>query len=87
MLGTLAGAVMSMVLIACFPQDRLLFLGSLAVWAAGCAFVATLLRNFASYAASLAGYTTAIIAGDLLGTVGGIDADLRPFFWPFRGPA
>jgi fusaric acid resistance family protein len=34
-----------------------------------------LLRNFASYAASLAGYTAAIIAGDLLGTVGGVDAN------------
>src|SRR5260370_24741982 len=75
MLGTLVGAIMSVVLTACFAQDRLLFLGCLAVWAAACAFVATLLRNFASYAASLAGYTTAIIAADLLGTVGGADAD------------
>ncbi len=75
MLGTLAGATMSVVLVACFPQDRVLFLGSLALWAAVCAFFATLLRNFASYAASLAGYTAAIIAADLLGTVGGIDAN------------
>ncbi|EJL50766.1 putative membrane protein [Rhizobium sp. CF122] len=75
MLGTLVGAVVSVVLIACFPQDRVLFLVALALWAAACAFVATLLRNFASYAASLAGYTAAIIAGDLLGTVGGVDAN------------
>ena len=75
MLGTLVGAIMSVVLVACFAQDRLLFLGGLALWAAVCAFFATLLRNFASYAASLAGYTAAIIAGDLLGTVGGIDAN------------
>lgn len=75
MLGTLVGAFISIVLIACFPQDRALFLGGLALWGAGCAFLATLLRNFASYAASLAGYTAAIIAGDLLGTVGGIDTD------------
>jgi uncharacterized membrane protein YccC len=74
-LGTLVGAMMSVALTACFAQDRLLFLGSIAVWAAACAFLATLLRNFASYAASLAGYTTAIIAGDLLGTVGGVDAN------------
>lgn len=74
-LGTLIGAVVSVVLIACFPQDRVLFLGALALWAAACAFVATLLRNFASYAAALAGYTVAIIAGDLLGTVGGVDAN------------
>ncbi|EJL50722.1 putative membrane protein [Rhizobium sp. CF122] len=71
MLGTLVGAVVSVVLIACFPQERVLFLVALALWAAACAFVATLLRNFASYAASLAGCTAAIIAGDLLGTVGG----------------
>src|SRR4051794_30770045 len=75
MLGTLVGAIMSVVLTACFAQDRLLFLGFLAMWAAACAFVATLLRNFASYAASLAGYTAAIVSSDLLGTVGGVDAD------------
>ena len=75
MLGTLIGAVMSIVLTACFAQDRVLFLGALALWGAGCAFVAVLLRNFASYAASLAGYTAAIVAGDLLGSVGGVDAN------------
>jgi uncharacterized membrane protein YccC len=75
MLGTLVGAITSVVLVACFAQDRFLFLGCLALWAAACAFLATLLRNFASYAASLAGYTAAIIAGDLLGTVGGVDAN------------
>ena len=74
-LGTIIGAVVSVVLIACFPQDRVLFLGALALWGAACAFVATLLRNFASYAAALSGYTTAIIAGDLFGNVGGVDAN------------
>ncbi|GLR56777.1 FUSC family protein [Rhizobium indigoferae] len=74
MLGTIVGAVASVVLIACFPQDRVPFLIALASWGGACAFAATLLRNFASYAASLAGYTSAIIAGDLLGTVGGVDA-------------
>jgi uncharacterized membrane protein YccC len=54
--GTVIGAAMSVVLVACFPQDRILFLGSLAVLGAGCAFVATLLRNFAPYAAALAGW-------------------------------
>ena len=65
--GTLIGAVMSMLLTACFPQDRALFLGALVLWCAICAVAATLLRNFASYAAALSGYTVAIIAGDLLG--------------------
>jgi Fusaric acid resistance protein family len=75
MIGTLVGAVMSVVLVACFPQDRALFLGGLALWGAACSFAATLLRNFASYAAALAGYTVAIVAGDLLGATGGVNAD------------
>jgi len=75
MVGTLIGAVMCVLLAACFPQDRVLFLGSLALWGATCAVASTLLRNFASYAAALAGYTTAIIAGGLLGLIGGLNAD------------
>jgi uncharacterized membrane protein YccC len=75
MVGTLIGATMSVLLAACFPQDRMLFLGSLALWGATCAVAATLLRNFASYAAALAGYTAAIVAGGLLGLTGGVDAD------------
>jgi uncharacterized membrane protein YccC len=75
LIGTLVGAVMSVVLTACFPQDRALFLGGLALWGAAATFVATLLRYFASYAAALAGYTVAIIASDLLGATGGVNAD------------
>ncbi len=75
MIGTLIGAMMSVLLAACFPQDRVLFLGSLALWGATCAVAATLLRNFASYGAALAGYTAAIVAGGLLGLTGGVDAD------------
>src|SRR5205823_1454274 len=71
----LVGTVMSVVLVACFPQDRILFLGALALWGAACSFVSALLRNFASYSAMLAGYTVAIIVGDLLGMTGGVNAD------------
>jgi hypothetical protein len=39
------------------------------------AFAATQLRNFAAYAAALAGYTAAIIAGDQLGATGGPDGN------------
>src|SRR3954447_13557506 len=42
MIGTLVGAVMSVVLVACFPQDRILFLGALALWGAACSLVSTL---------------------------------------------
>jgi hypothetical protein len=75
LIGTLVGAVVSVLLTACFPQDRALFLGGLALWGAACAFAATLLRNFASYSAALAGYTVAIVAGDLLGATGGVNGD------------
>src|SRR5437899_5974184 len=71
MIGTVIGAVAIVVLTACFPQDRGPFLVGLALWGAGCALVATLLRNFAAYAAALAGYTVAIIESDQLGTTGG----------------
>src|ERR1700685_1352043 len=60
MIGTVIGAVAIVVFTACFPQDRIGFFALLALWGGICAFVATVLRNFASYAASLAGYTAAI---------------------------
>jgi uncharacterized membrane protein YccC len=75
MIGTSIGAVAIVVLTAWFPQDRGPFLVALALWGAACAFVATLLHNFASYAAALAGYTAAIIAADELGATGGPNAD------------
>jgi uncharacterized membrane protein YccC len=73
MVGAIVGAVMIVLLNACFPQDRVAFLTHLALWLAICAFAATLIRNFASYAAALAGYTAAIIAADTLGATGGPD--------------
>jgi uncharacterized membrane protein YccC len=75
MIGTLIGAAMSVMFVAIFPEDRVLFLAGLALWGAACAFATTLLRNFASYAAALSGYTVAIIAGDLLGATGGVDTN------------
>ena len=71
LIGTVIGAVAAVVLTACFPQDRAPFLVGLALWGAGCAFVSTLLKNFAAYSAALAGYTVAIIANDQLGATGG----------------
>ncbi len=75
-IGTLVGATMVVGLTACFPQDRIAFLGGLALWASLCAFAATVLRNFASYSAALAGYTATIIAADNLGATGGPSADI-----------
>jgi uncharacterized membrane protein YccC len=76
MIGTVVGATIVVVLTACFPQDRIGFLGLLAVWGGLCAYTATVLRNFASYSAALAGYTVAIIAADNLGATGGANADV-----------
>jgi uncharacterized membrane protein YccC len=73
MIGTLIGAVVIVVLSGLFPQNRFGFLVSLALWGGACALVATLLRNFAAYAAALAGYTAAIIASDQLGATGGLN--------------
>jgi uncharacterized membrane protein YccC len=71
MIGTVVGATAIVVLTACFPQDRVPFLVGLALWGGICACAATLLRNFAAYSASLAGFTAAIIAADQLGATGG----------------
>jgi uncharacterized membrane protein YccC len=76
MIGTVVGAVAIVVLTACFPQDRAAFLASMALWGATCALIATLLRNFAAYAAALAGYTAAIIASDQLGATGGLNGQV-----------
>lgn len=74
MIGTLVGATIIVVLTACFPQERIAFLALLALWCGLCVFAATLLTNFASYAASLAGYTAALIAAETLGATGGPDS-------------
>jgi uncharacterized membrane protein YccC len=76
MIGTVIGAVMIVVFTGLFPQDRVAFLGTLALWGAVCAFAATVLRNFASYAAALAGYTAVIVAADTLGATGGPNTDV-----------
>jgi hypothetical protein len=76
MIGTAIGAVAIVVLTACFPQSRISFLTGLAVWSATCGLLATILRNFASYAAALAGYTAVIIASDELGAAGGATGEV-----------
>src|SRR6202035_2651987 len=73
MIHTSIGGVAIVALTACFPQDRTLFLISLALWGAACAFTSTLLQNYAAYAAALAGYTSVIIASDQLGATGGLN--------------
>jgi uncharacterized membrane protein YccC len=76
MVGTAVGAIAIVILTGCFPQNRIGFLGLLTLWCSLCAFGATLLRNFASYSAALAGYTAAIIASNNLGATGGASSDV-----------
>src|SRR5258705_6796453 len=76
MIGTVVGAVAIVVLTACFPQSRIGFLVGLAVWGGERGFVATILRNFASYGAALAGFTAVVIASDLLGATGGVNGEV-----------
>ncbi|NID06194.1 FUSC family protein [Luteibacter jiangsuensis] len=61
-IGTLAGAVVAVGIVAFFPQQRDLFLLVLSLWIGVCAGGATLYRNFKSYAFVLGGYTAAIVA-------------------------
>ncbi|MBK5438964.1 FUSC family protein [Pseudomonas sp. TH32] len=62
LVGTFAGAMVSIAMIGMLGQAPLLFLLCMALWLAFCTTGASLLRNHASYGFVLAGYTTAIIA-------------------------
>ncbi|WP_243040265.1 FUSC family protein [Dyella sedimenti] len=61
-IGTCAGSLCGVLLMAAFPQQRELFLLSLSLWVGLCAGGAVLYRNFMSYGFVLAGYTAAIVA-------------------------
>jgi uncharacterized membrane protein YccC len=76
MVGTIIGATAIVIITICFPQNRVGFLLSLTLWGSACGFVATILENFASYAAALAGYTAAIVAMYQLGQTGGATGDV-----------
>jgi uncharacterized membrane protein YccC len=66
LIGTMLGAIAVVGFVAAFPQSRAGFLLTLAIWCGLCGFAATVLQNFASYAAALAGYTAAIVAADAI---------------------
>jgi uncharacterized membrane protein YccC len=60
-IGTLGGALIAMLIVAAFPQQRELFLVAMSLWLGICAGGATFYRNFKSYAFVLGGYTAAIV--------------------------
>jgi len=61
LLGTLAGSLVTLLLVAMFAQQRGLFLAAMALWIGLCTAGATGFRNFQSYAFVLAGYTAALV--------------------------
>ncbi|MFG1403109.1 FUSC family protein [Xanthobacter sediminis] len=65
-LGTLVGGLAMVALLSLFPQQRDLLILGLALWCGACGFAVVTLRGFASYAAALAGITSAIIFADTL---------------------
>jgi uncharacterized membrane protein YccC len=60
-IGTLVGASLALLLVALFAQERVLFLGTLAMWVGLCTFAAQYARNFTAYGFVLCGYTVAIV--------------------------
>ncbi len=60
-IGTFIGAGGALVLVALFAQERVLFLGALAIWIGLCAFGSQYARNWAAYGFVLSGYTVAIV--------------------------
>lgn len=61
-MGTLGGAAAALLIVALFPQERVLFLGALSLWVGLCSAGASLYRNFKSYGFVLGGYTAAIVS-------------------------
>ncbi len=60
-IGTLVGAAGALLLVSLFAQERVLFLGTLAIWIGLCTFASKYARNFAAYGFVLSGYTVAIV--------------------------
>jgi uncharacterized membrane protein YccC len=59
--GTFVGCVVALALVGLFAQERVLFLGSLAIWVGLCTFASQRVRSWANYGCVLAGYTAAIV--------------------------
>ena len=68
MIGTVIGAIVSLLIAAAFPQSRAGFLITLTLWSGLCGFLASVLRNFAAYAAALAGYSAVITRPSVCGS-------------------
>ena len=60
-IGTMTGAAAALFLVALCAQERVLFLGGLALWIGVCTFGSQYARNFVAYSFVLSGYTAAIV--------------------------
>ena len=65
-IGTIVGGVLIILLTAALPQDQTGFLLGLTLWAALCGLLTAMLRNFAGYAAALAGYTAVLVFAGII---------------------
>lgn len=61
LLGTIVGVLMSVILVAWFAEERVMFLLCMAIWIGGCTAGSMIYRNHQSYAFVLAGYTLCIV--------------------------
>lgn len=68
-IGTFAGATVALVLVALVAQERVLFLGGLALWIGVCTLGSQYARSWSAYSFVLSGYTAAIV-----GIPGALDA-------------
>jgi len=64
--GTIAGACIAVILIACFAQAPEYFVLALALVVGGCTVLSNVLTNNRAYATVLAAYTAAIVASDAI---------------------
>jgi uncharacterized membrane protein YccC len=71
-IGTVVGAVVIVLLTALFPENHPGFLLGLTLWGAIYGFLATILPNFAGYAAALAGYTAAVVFANVVDRPGDV---------------
>ena len=67
-IGTLAGALLGIILISLFAQTPELFVLALALLVGGCTVASNVLTNFRAYATVLAAYTAGIVASDAINT-------------------
>ncbi len=65
-IGTIVGGILIVLLTAAFPQDHVGFLLGLTLWAVVCGVLTAILRNFAGYAAALAGYTAVLVFAGII---------------------